>query len=79
MLAIWYMRKQRIFFVPFLMFSIVALAAVPVEGGHHVVDIFGGAAFAGVGIIAARRLVDWLTNLDQVRRLMLAEPAIDVV
>jgi hypothetical protein len=76
-LAIWYIRKQRVFFWPVLIFSVIALASVPVQGGHHVVDVFGGVVFAGVGIMVARRLVDWLTNLNRAQLPMLANAAID--
>ena len=76
-LAVWYIRKQRFFFWPVLIFSVIALASVPVQGGHHVVDVFGGVLFAAVGIMVARRLVDWLTNLNRVQLPTLANAGLD--
>jgi hypothetical protein len=64
-LAIWYLRKDRIAFIPMSIFSAIALAAVPVAGGHHVMDVIGGIVFAIAGIAAAGHIVSWLGRFDE--------------
>lgn len=63
-LAIWYLRKQAIYFLPMLAFSILALASVPFSGGHHIVDVFGGILFAAGGIALAGAVVSRLEVLE---------------
>ena len=77
-LAVWFLRKQPIFFVPILIFGIVALASVPIEGGHHVIDVVGGFGFAAVGILGAYRLVDRLTAFDRAQRRLSPKAATGV-
>lgn len=58
LLALWYMRKQMAFFVPLAAFSIIALASVPLQGAHHLSDMFGGVVFAAAAIALAGRLTE---------------------
>jgi hypothetical protein len=63
-LAIWYLRKQVIYFLPMLVFTVLALASVPISGGHHIVDVIGGFLFAAGGIALAGAIVGWLEVLE---------------
>jgi len=60
-IAIWYARRLKRFFYPFLVFNILVVASTPIQGGHHVVDVIGGLAVAAFAIwfasTAARRLI----------------------
>jgi len=60
-IAIWYARRLKRFFYPFLAFNILVVASTPIQGGHHVVDVIGGLAVAAFAIwfasTAARRLI----------------------
>ncbi len=53
-LACWYLREARWAFVAFLLFNVVAFISMPVQGGHHLVDLFGGIAVAAISIAAVR-------------------------
>jgi hypothetical protein len=53
-LACWYLREARWAFVAFLLFNVVAFVSMPVQGGHHLVDLFGGIAVAAISIAAVR-------------------------
>jgi hypothetical protein len=60
LIAVWYSRKRLIFFLPILAFSLLALISIPISGGHHIVDLLGGFAFAAIAIAAAAKLTDRL-------------------
>ena len=55
-IAIWYARKLKTLFYPILAFNILVIASTPIQGGHHVVDVIGGIAVAGIAIWLARAL-----------------------
>jgi len=59
-IAWWALRKQRVPFILISIFSLVALVSVPVQGGHHIVDVIGGFAFAAIGIWVASRILQLL-------------------
>lgn len=59
-IAWWYLRKQRLPFILMSVFSVIALISVPFQGGHHIVDIIGGFAFAAAGIWSASRILQLL-------------------
>jgi hypothetical protein len=59
-LACWYTRRQRSVFVVLCALNLVALAAMPVQGGHHLVDLFGGFAVAALSIWFASALQAFL-------------------
>lgn len=63
-LAAWYLRKRLLYFVPALLFGALALLSVPIQGGHHVVDLAGGILFAAGGIALANTIINWLTALE---------------
>lgn len=49
--AAWPIRRLR---GPMLAMNLAMLAATPIEGGHYLIDVFGGVAIAWVGIAALR-------------------------
>lgn len=54
LLSLWYLRRHANLFVPMLVFGVIALVSVPVIGGHHLVDMFGGAAVSAMAIMLTR-------------------------
>lgn len=55
-LACWYLRKYDRTFVAFLGLNALAFISMPVQGGHHLVDLFGGVAAAAASIALTARL-----------------------
>lgn len=57
--CVWWMRP----------FALIAnggmLLATPIAGGHYFVDVFAGMAVAVLGIVAARRIGEWLTGAPE--------------
>jgi hypothetical protein len=53
----WYARRIPFFRWPVIGLNAAVLVAVPVHGGHHLVDLFGGLAVSGVAILMARAIV----------------------
>lgn len=53
----WYARRLKIWRWPVLLLNLMVLAAIPIQGGHHLVDAFGGAAVAVLSIALAGRTV----------------------
>jgi hypothetical protein len=58
-IAIWFSRQWRPALAIMIPFNAVVLASTPVQGGHHVVDLFGGIAVAFFAIFAAQRVGQW--------------------
>jgi membrane-associated phospholipid phosphatase len=54
-LAAWYAWNIRALRGPLLALNILVLAATPIEGGHHLVDVFAGLALAAAAIVLAAR------------------------
>jgi hypothetical protein len=59
--SLWYLRKHWWIFLAALAFGALALVAVPIIGGHHVVDLLGGALVTAAAVFA--------TNLPYSRTL----------
>ena len=57
LLSVYGAMAIRALIVPFAVLNVTALAAVPLHGGHHLVDIFAGMVVFVVGLILARRLL----------------------
>jgi hypothetical protein len=55
---IWYARKLPVIRWISLVLNILVLVSTPIQGGHHLVDLFGGAAVA----LAAVLLSDWIVR-----------------
>lgn len=53
----WYARKLPYVGWAFVLLNIAVVSATPIHGGHHVVDIAGGALVAALAIFTADRLV----------------------
>jgi hypothetical protein len=64
-LALWYVRKQGAPFIVLLFFSTIAFVSVPIQGGHHVVDVLGGTAFAAAGIAITSRVQAWIETMPR--------------
>ena len=43
---------------PFFIVNLLVLPGTIVHGGHHLIDVFGGAFVTMAGLIAANRLID---------------------
>jgi membrane-associated phospholipid phosphatase len=57
LLVIHAVRDFKFLFWPGLVWTALILVSIPVDGGHHVVDVFGGALLTWLAIVAARRIV----------------------
>jgi len=57
LLSIYGALSIRPLIVPFVVLNLTAVAAVPLHGGHHLVDVFAGIAVFFVGVFVARRLL----------------------
>jgi hypothetical protein len=53
----WYARRIPFFRWPLFGLNAAVLIAVPVHGGHHLVDLFGGLVVSGAAILIARAIV----------------------
>ena len=54
MLMVWYARTISYLRWPILVLNLVVLASAPVQGGHHLIDIFGGCAVTVLAILVVR-------------------------
>ena len=54
-LLIWYARSIVWLRWPVLILNLVVLISAPVQGGHHLIDIFGGVAVAIISVLLVRR------------------------
>lgn len=68
-LLIWYARNAGILRWPAIVLNGAVLLAVPVHGGHHLIDLFGGLAVSLIAILLADGLVARCTKQNG------AEPA----
>jgi hypothetical protein len=75
-LACWYTRRQRSVFVALCALNVVALAAMPVQGGHHLVDLFGGFAVAALSIWFASAVQAYLVASRDPRGIVRTEAAV---
>ena len=75
-ISTWSVRKWPKIFVVFIAFNAIAFVSMPVQGGHHFIDLIGGVAVAAVSIWAAqaveryllaRRLIDVETPVEPAR------------
>ncbi|MEO7053364.1 MAG: phosphatase PAP2 family protein [Rhizomicrobium sp.] len=55
LLLIWYARRVVWLRWPALILNLVVLVSAPVQGGHHLIDIFGGAGVAIISVLLVRR------------------------
>ncbi len=60
-ITLWYVRKQGLVFYGLAAFSLLAFLSIPVQGGHHLVDMIGGAIWAAIGIALSQMLTRRLT------------------
>jgi PAP2 superfamily len=54
MLMVWYARTIGWLRWPVLILNLVVLASAPVQGGHHLIDIFGGCGVTVLAVLAVR-------------------------
>ena len=63
LVLMWYARGLKAWRWPAIVLNLAVLAAVPVHGGHHIVDAFGGAAVTVVSVA----LASWIVAAEQRR------------
>ncbi|HVV64446.1 MAG TPA: phosphatase PAP2 family protein [Rhizomicrobium sp.] len=56
-MLMWYARTLRLWRWPAILLNLVVLVATPIQGGHHLVDMFGGAVVTLAAISLASRIV----------------------
>lgn len=54
LLAIWYARSISWLRWPALLLNLLVMVSAPVQGGHHLIDIFGGILVGALSILAVR-------------------------
>ncbi len=57
LLVAYSVREIKIVFWPVLAWNALMLVSVPVDGGHHVVDVLAGVLLTVVSVLAARHIV----------------------
>ena len=57
LLVAYSVRDIRIVFWPALAWNALMLVSIPVDGGHHVVDVLAGVVLTVVSVLAARGIV----------------------
>ena len=57
LLTIWYARKLPLLRWLALALNILVIASTPIHGGHHLVDLFGGAATTGIAVWLSGRIL----------------------
>jgi PAP2 superfamily protein len=65
----WYARKIAIFRWPAIILNIVVLVSIPVQGGHHLMDMFGGAAVT----VLAVALAGWIVSAAAKRAAVISQ------
>lgn len=55
----WYVRKVEVIRWPVIALNALVLVSTPIHGGHHLFDMFGGAAVTVVAIFLSSRIVRW--------------------
>lgn len=55
----WYVRQEPWLRWPSLALNLLVLAAIPVHGGHHLVDMFGGVAVTVAAVWLSSRAIAW--------------------
>jgi len=53
----WYARDLKFLRWPAIALNVAVLAAIPIQGGHHLVDAFGGAAVTALSIALSAWIV----------------------
>ncbi|MGZ5921948.1 MAG: phosphatase PAP2 family protein, partial [Rhizomicrobium sp.] len=65
LLLVWYFRYVRWLRWPVLALNVIVIAATPIEGGHHWLDVFAAIPVAVLAIVAARRTYTLAARLDR--------------
>lgn len=69
----WYAWSIRILRCPALMLNLLVLASIPIQGGHHVIDIAGGLAVAVLALALTNRIANWSVTGSRLRKDVPAE------
>jgi hypothetical protein len=64
LVIVWYARKLPLFRWAALALNVAVLIATPIHGGHHLIDVLGGAAVAAGAILFADRIVAAVSRLN---------------
>jgi hypothetical protein len=62
----WYARRLAFLRWPFLALNALVLIAVPIHGGHHLVDLFGGLAVSAVAIAIVSAIIAYAQRQEEV-------------
>jgi len=57
LVGMWYARRLALLRWPAILLNLVVLIAIPIHGGHHLVDMFGGVAVTIAAVALAARVV----------------------
>jgi PAP2 superfamily protein len=70
----WYARRNPVLRWPVLAVNAAVLVAIPIHGGHHLVDLLGGLFVAAVAIVMARVTVAAAARLAPAEAVVEAHP-----
>ncbi len=59
LLLIWFARPVRWLFWPYLILNIIVLISTPIQGGHHMVDVFGAFPVTVLALLLAGELAQY--------------------
>jgi len=57
LVLMWYARDLKVLRWPAVALNLAVLAAIPIQGGHHLIDAFGGAAVTALSIALSAWIV----------------------
>lgn len=73
LVLVWYARSIPMLRWPAIALNVAVLFAIPIQGGHHIVDAFGGTAVTLVSIWLAARIVSYAAKRGAERDAQAAE------
>jgi hypothetical protein len=70
----WYARRSGVLRWPALGLNAAVLMAIPIHGGHHIVDLFGGLVVAAIAIMMARATIAVAARVGPAQTVAEAHP-----
>jgi len=75
LVLMWYARNLAWLRWPVIALNLICLVAIPIQGGHHFVDMAGGTVVAVASIAMARRIVRFANKFEAVAGAAVVKPS----